>query len=38
MVLKSSGYAIRAVAYLVAKSGEGRKIGIQEIAEDLVVP
>jgi Rrf2 family protein len=38
MISKSSGYAIRAITYLVVKIDEDRKIGIQEIAENLGAP
>lgn len=38
MISKSSGYAIRAITYLVVKSQEDRKVGIHEIAESLQAP
>ncbi|SOE22508.1 Rrf2 family protein [Spirosomataceae bacterium TFI 002] len=38
MISKSSGYAIRAITYLVVKSEEERKLGIHEIAESLGAP
>lgn len=38
MISKSSGYAIRAITYLVVESVEDRKIGIDEISEKLSAP
>lgn len=38
MISKTSGYAIRGIIYIALKSGEGRKIGIHELAEELNVP
>ena len=38
MLSKSCGYAIRGILYLALKAPEGRKIGIQEMADALGVP
>ena len=38
MFSKSCKYAIRAVLFLAVKGKEGRKVGVQEIAEALGVP
>lgn len=38
MLSKTCGYAIRGLAYLALKAGENRKIGLQELARELVVP
>lgn len=38
MLSKTCGYAIRGLAYLALKAGERRKIGLQELAHNLVVP
>lgn len=38
MLSNTSKYAIRAVIYLALNAGEGKKIGIKQIAKDLNIP